>query len=132
MDVSYPVVFHAPSVHFLGPLQKKGVKPVHCQNKIKHVKGVCCVNPCLFVPSVSNVPSVVSKQNVRGKTTKVLASLANHGYESSGSLYPQGGLQASLQAKTPLDKVSSDQKRLCQSQKKHGPKRSCSILWPSW
>ena len=78
---------------FLGPLQKKGVKPVHCQNKIKHVKGECCVNPCLFVPSVSNVPSVVSKQNVRGKTTKVLASLANHGYESSGSLYPQGGLQ---------------------------------------
>ena len=67
LDVSYPVIFHAPFVHFPGSPQKKGVRPVHCQNKIEHVKGVCCVNPCLFVPSVPNVPSVVSEQNVGGR-----------------------------------------------------------------
>ena len=67
LDVSYPVVFHAPSVRLPGPLQKKGVRLVPCQNKIKHVRGVCCVNPCLFVPSVQNVPSAVSEQNVGGR-----------------------------------------------------------------
>ena len=69
LDVSCPVVSHAPSVHFPGLLQQKGVRPVPCQNKIKHVKDVCCVNPCLFVPSVPNVPIAVSEQNVGGKTT---------------------------------------------------------------
>ena len=39
LDVSCPVVFHAPSVHFPGP----GERPVPCQNKIKYVKDVCCV-----------------------------------------------------------------------------------------
>ena len=66
LDVSYPVVFHAP-VHSHGPPQKKGVRPVPCQNKIKHVKGVCCVNPFLSAPSVSNVSNAVSKQNVGGR-----------------------------------------------------------------
>ena len=83
LDVSYPVVLHAPSVHLPGLPQKKGVRPISYQIKIKHVKGVCCVNPCLFVPSVPNVPSAVSEQNVGGETTKLLASLANHGCESS-------------------------------------------------
>ena len=67
LDAGYPVVFHAPSVHFPGPPQKKGVRPVPCQSKIKHVKGVCCVNPCLFVPSVPNCPSAVSEQTVGGR-----------------------------------------------------------------
>ena len=67
LDVSYPVVFHAPSVHTHGPPQKKGVRPVPCQNKIKNVKGVCCVNPCLSAPSVSNVFNAVSEQNVGGR-----------------------------------------------------------------
>ena len=66
-DVSYPVVFHAPSVHSHGPPQKKGVRPAPCQNKIKHLKGACCVNPCLSAPSVPNVPNAVSKQNVGGR-----------------------------------------------------------------
>ena len=60
-------IFHAPSVHSHGPPQKKGVRPVPCQSKIKHVKGVCCVNPCLSVPSVSNVSNAVSEQNVGGR-----------------------------------------------------------------
>ena len=67
LDVSCPVVFHAPTVHSPGLPQKKGVRPVPYQNKIKHVKDVCCVNPCLFVPLVSNVPSAVPEQNVGGR-----------------------------------------------------------------
>ena len=37
-----------------------------------------------------------------GETTKFLASLEKHGCESSGSLYPQGGLHPSLQIKLRL------------------------------
>ena len=62
-----PAVFHAPSVHLRGPPQKKGVSPALYQSKTKHVKGVCCVNPCLFVPSVPNVPNAVSEQAVGGR-----------------------------------------------------------------
>ena len=36
-------------------------------NKIKPVKGVCCVNPCVFAPIVSNVPNAVAGQNVGGR-----------------------------------------------------------------
>ena len=68
--VSYPVVFHAPTVHSRGPPQKNGVSPAPCQSKIKQVKGVCCVNPCLSVPSVPNVPNAVSEQNVGGRLQK--------------------------------------------------------------
>ena len=67
MDMCYPVVNHVPTVHSHGPPQKKRVRPGHCQNKIKHVKGVCCVNPCLSAPSVPNVPNAVSVQNVGGR-----------------------------------------------------------------
>ena len=47
--------------------QQKGVSPGNCLNKIKHVKGACCVNPCVFAPSVSNVPNAVAEQNVGGR-----------------------------------------------------------------
>ena len=68
LDVPYHVVFHAPSVHLRGLPPKKEIRPVPYQNKkIKHVKAVCCVNPCLSVPPVSNVPKAVSKQNVGGR-----------------------------------------------------------------
>ena len=67
VDVCCPVVNHVHTVHSHRPPQKKGVRPDHCQNKIKHVKGVCCVSPCLSAPSVSNVPNAVSEQNVGGR-----------------------------------------------------------------
>ena len=69
-DVCCPAVFHAPSVHLRGPPQKEGVSPAQYQSKIKQVKGVCCVNPCLLVPSVPNVPNAVSEQNVGGRLQK--------------------------------------------------------------
>ena len=53
-----------------GHLQKKGVGPGNCLNKIKHVKDVLCVNPCVFVPSVPNVPNAVTEQNVGGRLQK--------------------------------------------------------------
>ena len=76
------VVFHAPSIHLRGPPQKKGVSPVPCQSKIKHVKGVCCVNPCLSVPSVPHVPNAVSKQDVGGRLQKFWQVWQNMGANS--------------------------------------------------
>ena len=67
LDVSYPVVDHAPIVHSRGPPQKKGVSPDRSQSKIKHVKGVRCVSPCLSAPYVPNVPSAVTGQSVGGR-----------------------------------------------------------------
>ena len=77
-----------------------------------------------FCPTCFQCPQCCPRTECRGKTTKILASLASHGFKSSGSLYPQGGLHSSLQTKAPSDKVSFDPKRLCQPQKKHVLKRS--------
>ena len=59
LDVSCHAVTRAHIVPLHGLPQRKGLSPDHSMNKIKHVKGVCCVNPCLFVPPVLNVPNAV-------------------------------------------------------------------------
>ena len=123
VDVCCPVVNHVPTVHSHGPPQKKGVRPGHCQNKIKHVKGVCCVNPCLSAPSVSNVPNAVSKQNVGGRLQSFWQVWQNMG-SNPRVVYPQGGLHSSLQTKAPFDKVPLDSKRLLKSNQEHVPKGS--------
>ena len=69
-DVSCNVVSHVHSVSLHGPPQRKGVSPDHSVSKIKHVKGVCCVNPCHSAPFVTNVPNVVPVQNVGGRLQK--------------------------------------------------------------
>ena len=69
-DVPYHVVPHVLSVSLHGHPQKKGLSPGHSVNKIKHVEGVCCVNPCLSVPSVPNVPNAVIEQSVGGRLRK--------------------------------------------------------------
>ena len=58
LDVSCHAVTHAHIV----PLSSH-----QSMNKIKHVKGVCCVHPCLSVPHVPNVPNAVIEQNVGGR-----------------------------------------------------------------
>ena len=63
----YHVVPHVPLVSLHGHPQKKGTCPDHTVNRIKHVKGVCCVNPCLSVPPVPNVPNAIIKQSVGGR-----------------------------------------------------------------
>ena len=67
LDVCYHVANHAHTVSFTGPPQKKGLSPDLLWNKIKHVKGVSCVSPCLFAPLVHNVPNVVKGQSVGGR-----------------------------------------------------------------
>ena len=58
-DVCCHAVSLVPTVLSYGPPQKKGVSPGHCLSKINHVKDVCCVGQCLFVPSVPNAPNAV-------------------------------------------------------------------------
>ena len=70
LDVSYNVVSHVLSVPLHGPPQRKGVSPGHSVNKIKHVKGVCCVNPCRSALPVTIVPNAVPEQNVGGRLQK--------------------------------------------------------------
>ena len=55
--VNLNVVFPAPSV--TGLSENKDIRPNQNQTEIKFVKPVCCVNPCLYVPTVQNVPHVV-------------------------------------------------------------------------
>ena len=62
-----PVVSPVRSVLSHGHLQKKGVSPGNCLNKIKSVKSVFCVDPCVFAPVVPSVPSAVSEHNVGGR-----------------------------------------------------------------
>ena len=66
-DVCCRVVSHVRTVHSHGLPQRKGVSSGHCLSKIKHVKGVFCVNPCLSVPPVPNIPSAVAGQIVGGR-----------------------------------------------------------------
>ena len=61
------VVNHVPSAILHGQLQNKGVGPVLSVNKIKVVKGVLCVNLLSSVPSVQNVPHVVTEISVGGR-----------------------------------------------------------------
>ena len=61
LDVCCHVVSHVPTVHSHGLPQRKGVSPGHCLSKIKVF---FCVNPCLFVPPVPNVPNAVAEQIV--------------------------------------------------------------------
>ena len=69
-DVFYHVVPHVPFVSLHEHPQKKGLSPNHTVSKIKHVKGVCCVNPCLSAPPVPNVPNAVIEQSVGGRLQK--------------------------------------------------------------
>ena len=62
-----PVVSPVRSVLSHGHPQKKGVSPGNCLNKIKSVKSVFCVDPCVFAPIVPSVPSAVSEHNVGGR-----------------------------------------------------------------
>ena len=70
LDVSYHAVTRAHTVPLHGLPQKKGLSPDQSLNRIKHVKGVCCVNSCLSNPLVPNVPNAVIEQSVGGRLQK--------------------------------------------------------------
>ena len=70
LGVSCHAVNHALTVPLHGLPQRKGLSPDQSLNRRKHVKGVCCVSPCLSAPLVPNVPNAVIEQNVGGRLQK--------------------------------------------------------------
>ena len=67
-DVScIDVVDHVPTVIIQGQPQRKGLSPGCGLSKIKLVKGVSCVSPCLSAPSLPNVPHVATEISVGGR-----------------------------------------------------------------
>ena len=61
-NVTLHVVCRAPCV--TGLSENKDIRPNQAQMKIKCVKPVCCVNHCLYAPTVQNVPHVVENSPV--------------------------------------------------------------------
>ena len=53
--------------NYSGAAAKERLRPGLCLNRIKLVKGVSCVSPCLFAPSVPNVPHVATGISVGGR-----------------------------------------------------------------
>ena len=81
-----------------------------------------------FCPFCSQCPQCCFRTECRGKVAKIVASLAKHGYKSSGSLYPQGWLHSSLQAETPFGQIPLGSKWLRQSNKESVFKRGSPNL----
>ena len=77
-----------------------------------------------FCPSCSQCPQCCPGTECGGQTSVLLASLANHGFKSAGSLYPERRLHSTLQAKTRLNQVPSGSKWLCEPHQKHVSQRS--------
>ena len=65
--VSCRVATHVQYAISKGLLQKKGIRPVVKETKIKLVKGASFVNHCLSAKSVPNVPNVVKELGVGGR-----------------------------------------------------------------
>ena len=94
------------------------------QNKVCQ-KCFLCRSLC-FCPYCSQCPQCCLRTQCRGQTSGILASLANHGFKSPGSLYPKKGLHFALQTKTGSNQVPSGSKWLCKPIQKHASQRgSC-------
>ena len=65
--VSYHVASHVQYAISKGLPQKKGIRPVVKETKIKLVKGASFVNHCLSAKSVPNVPNVAKELGVGGR-----------------------------------------------------------------
>ena len=63
LDVFCHAATHPHTVHFAGHPEKKGLNPDLLLSKIKHVKGVSCVNPCLL-PLLFTVSPMLSPDRV--------------------------------------------------------------------
>ena len=124
LGVCFPVVNPVRTVLSHGHSQKKGVGPGNCLNKIKHVKGVCCVNPCIFAPSVPNVPNAVAEQNVGGRLQKFWHIWLEMGANPRVVSVLRDGYTLPFKQRPPYNKGPFDSKRLCKPHHKHVPKRS--------
>ena len=66
-DVPCHVASLVHSVHTIGHPQRKGLRLALSLKRIKRVKGVSCVDPCLFAQNVLSAPSVVADLPVGGR-----------------------------------------------------------------
>ena len=121
------VVNFAPIVTIHGQPQRKGLSPGHGLNRLKLVKGVSCVNQCLFAPSVPNVPRVVTEISVGGKASELLPSLAKVGFKSQSNVSFKRRLQSSFQGKAITQLLSPDCEQICKSPQEQGPLGSYSL-----
>ena len=88
-------------------------------------KCILCKSMC-FCPSCFQCPLCCRRTECRGQTSRILASLAGHGFKSSVSLYPQKGLYSTFQTMAGSNQVPSGSKWLCKSIQKHASQRgSC-------
>ena len=117
-NVSLHVVCRAPCV--TGLSENKDIRPNQAQMKIKCVKPVCCVNHCLYAPTVQNVPHVVENPPVGA--AKVLAGLALPGCKHKSSFHSSGRVQPTLQRETSSDKVTGNYQWIRKSGQKQAHK----------
>ena len=102
--VSCHVANHVQYAISKGLQQKKGIRPVVTETKIKLVKGASFVNHCLSAKSVPNVPNVVKELGVGGETPNLLAKVARARCKPQGSLHFEGGLCPTVQNEAPFDR----------------------------
>ena len=111
-------------VHFVfGLPQKKGVIPNYCHlyPEIKHVKGVSCVNQSSSVQNVTNVPTVVTNLRVRGQITPVLGKMDSTRHQPQSISSPHGRVHITLLVPAKSDKISHNNKLLCESPQEQLP-----------
>ena len=85
----------------------KGVSP--------SVKYVFFCKSVSFCPSCDKCPQCCRRSACGGLTAKFLASLGPEGFKFKSSIYPEGGVQPSIQSQTSSHQNSSDKERICQS-----------------
>ena len=104
-DAFCPAVNRVHSGFCLGHPQKKGLSPIS-KNKIKDVKGVSCVNPCVSVPHVHSVPSVVPTLAVGGRLQKFWQKWFNLGANPRVVSILKEGHTLSFKMRPPLTRSS--------------------------
>ena len=113
---SRTAVIPVPIVVGPGQPQQKGLVPIFVRNKACQ-KCFFCLS-LSFCPSCTKCPQCCRKSSCGRQVTKVLGNLAQPGFKSSGGLHFEGRLQPPIQDEAPIDQVSSDSQRICQSSQK--------------
>ena len=79
--------------------------PIDCQKVIKHVKGVYFVGYCLSAHPVTIAHTAAENSPLGEPTAKILASLANPGFKSTGGLHLKEKVPPILQDETLSDEI---------------------------
>ena len=102
--VNLHVVGHAPCV--TGRSENKDISPNQAQIEIKCVKPVCCVNHCLYAPSVQNVPHVVENPPVGARLQRFWQVWHSLGANTRVVSILQEGYNLPFKEKPPLTRSS--------------------------